>query len=60
MPPTGLKINTISIGSLDGDTNLKLSAHIFVVDKGDDYNLEKDLPQYPQGGDKIPMPTKEN
>ena len=47
---------SIAAGSLDGATGLATAAHIFVADKGDYYGLDDDAPQYPQGGDSVPMP----
>ena len=49
---------SIAAGALDGTTDLKLAAHIFVADKGDYYALEDGCPQYAEGGDKVPMPPK--
>lgn len=47
----------IAAGSLDGPTGLTTVAHIFVADKGDYYELDDSLPQFPQsGGDQIPLP----
>ena len=46
----------IAAGSLDGETGLQTAAHIFVADKGDYYELEPDLPQYPASGDQVPLP----
>jgi hypothetical protein len=37
----------IAAGSLDGPTGLKTTAHIFCADKGDYYDLDDGLPQYP-------------
>lgn len=49
---------SIAAGSLDGATDLKLAAHIFVADKGDYYDIEDDCPQFPQGPHNIPMPPR--
>jgi len=46
----------IAAGSLDGETGLVTAAHIFVADKGDYYELEKDLPQYPIGDSQVSLP----
>ena len=35
---------SIMAGTLNGDTGLKLEAHIFTVDKGDYYSLDDDIP----------------
>lgn len=39
----------IAAGTLDGDAGVRLTAHIFVADKGDYYELDDGLPQFPQG-----------
>lgn len=39
----------IAAGTLDGPTDLKTTAHIFVADKGDYYELDDGLPQHQQG-----------
>ncbi|NVO57605.1 GFA family protein [Rhodobacteraceae bacterium B1Z28] len=39
---------SISMGPLDEPTNLMLSRHIFVADKGDYYDITDDLPQEAQ------------
>lgn len=36
---------SVALGSIDGDTGLKLERHIFVAHKGDYYSLEDGLPQ---------------
>ena len=36
----------LSLGAFDGPTNVKIERHIFVANKGDYYELEKDVPQY--------------
>ena len=44
---------SINIGALDGETELRLTHHIFCADKGDYYELNDGLPQhdgYPKGG----------
>lgn len=35
---------SISAGSFDGDTGLRLAGHIFCADKGDYYEISDDLP----------------
>jgi len=37
-----------SMGAFDKPTDTKLSIHIFVADKGDDYEIVDGLPQSPQ------------
>lgn len=49
---------SITPGSLDGDTDLIMAAHIFVADKGDYHTLDDGCPQYPQGGDSVEMPPR--
>ncbi len=49
---------SIAAGALDGATELKLVAHIFVAGKGDYYAHEDGCPQYAEGGDSVPMPPK--
>jgi hypothetical protein len=49
---------SIAAGSLNGNTDLNLVAHIFVADKGDYYTIDDSCPQYPAGGDNVPMPAK--
>ena len=39
---------SILVGSLDGDTGLRIERHIFVADKGDYYEIEDGLPQFQQ------------
>ncbi len=41
---------SILAGSFDEPSNLKLTCHIFVGDKGDFYEIADDLPQFPQSG----------
>ncbi len=43
--------NSLSVlaGSIDGDTNLEISEHIFIGFKGDYYQLDEDHPQLPEG-----------
>ncbi len=36
----------IAAGSLDGDTGLAITAHVFVADKGDYYEIADGLPQH--------------
>ena len=40
---------SIAAGSLDGETGLSTACHIFVDNKADYYDLDKDLPQHPAG-----------
>lgn len=47
---------SIAAGTFDGATGLATAAHIFVADKGDYYALDDGAPQFPQGGDNVPMP----
>ena len=49
---------SITAGSLDAPTGLSMAAHIFVADKGDYYTIEDGMEQFPQGGDKVPMPPR--
>jgi hypothetical protein len=35
---------------MDKPTGLAISMHIFVADKGDYYEIDDGLPQFPQGG----------
>lgn len=37
---------SFSLGALNGDTGLRLERHIFVVDKGDYYDITDGLPQF--------------
>ncbi len=39
---------SILVGSMDGDTGLRIERHIFVADKGDYYDIEDGLPQFKQ------------
>jgi len=39
---------SILVGTLDGETELKIDKHIFVADKGDYYELDDGLPQFQQ------------
>jgi len=39
---------SIHAGSLNGETGLTSFGHIYVSDKGDYYELDDDLPKYPQ------------
>ena len=39
---------SISKGAFDGPTGMKPSKHIFVADKGDNYDISEDLPQEEQ------------
>lgn len=36
----------LSLGAFDGPTNVKIERHIFVANKGDYYEIEKDVPQF--------------
>lgn len=47
---------SIAAGTLDGATDLKIAAHIFVANKGDYYELADGLPQHQQGGADVPVP----
>ena len=49
---------SISAGSVDGATDVRLAAHIFAPDKGDYYEIEADLPRHQRGGDSVPMPAR--
>ncbi len=49
---------SISVGSFDGKTDLKLVAHIFAADKGDYYELEPHTSKHERGGDGVPMPAR--
>lgn len=42
----------VSMGAFDGQTGTKLTAHIFVADKGDYYDIADGLPQHPQAPDR--------
>lgn len=42
---------SINAGSLDQPTGLKLTAHIFVADKADYYEIEDDLPKHAAGAE---------
>jgi hypothetical protein len=44
----GANYIAIAAGSIDGPTGLTTRAHIFVADKGDYYDLDEALPQYPE------------
>jgi hypothetical protein len=46
----------ILVGSLDPPTGVKLAAHIFVVDKGDYYDIADGLPQHDGHDHGIPYP----
>ena len=37
---------SVLVGSIDGDSNLEMSEHIFVESKGDYYQLEDNIPQF--------------
>lgn len=39
---------SVMVGHFETPTGLKTIAHIFVEDKGDYYELDPDIPQYPQ------------
>ncbi len=47
--PNGGEYTSILAGSLDEDGGIKLDRHIFCADKGDYYDLNDGLPQFPQG-----------
>jgi len=46
----------IAAGSIDGQTGLATEAHIYVADKGDYYDLDPALPQFPEGDAGITCP----
>ena len=46
--PDGQDRTAIAVGSLDGDTGLELTAHVFVADKGDYYAINDSCPQHQQ------------
>lgn len=50
---------SISLGCLDDDRGFRLAAHTHVADKGAAYEITDDVPQWPQGGDDVPMPPRE-
>jgi len=39
---------SIMAGAFDGPTGLKIACHIYCADKGDYYELDDGVPQYPQ------------
>lgn len=39
---------SVMVGHFDNPTGLRTVAHIFVADKGDYYELDPQIPQYPQ------------
>ncbi len=41
---------SIHAGSIDGETGLKVKAHIYTDDAGDYYALPEDIPCHPAGG----------
>jgi hypothetical protein len=45
--PEGENRTAITAGTLDSPTGIKLSEHIFVVDKGDYYSIDDTLPHKP-------------
>ena len=47
--PNGGEYTSILAGSLDEDDGVKLDRHIFCADKGDYYEINDGLPQFPQG-----------
>lgn len=48
----------ISCGSLDRPSGVEAAAHVFLVDKGDYYQLTDDLPRFERGsGGKLPGVT---
>lgn len=44
------KYVSVMVGTIDGPTGLKLGNQIFTEDKGDYYQLDKDVPSHLQGG----------
>lgn len=54
-PDSGDRI-AIFAGALDGETGLRLVAHIFTADKGDYYEIADDLPQHSSGGAGVKTP----
>ena len=46
----GASYTSILAGSFDKPTDLKIGKHVFVVDKGDYYDITDGLPQFPAGG----------
>ena len=42
------RINTITLGSVNGDPGIRAAAHVFVGSKAPWYEIEDDLPQYAQ------------
>ncbi len=47
--PNGRDTTSILAGSLDNDAGIKIIDHIFAADKGDYYEINDDVPVYPQG-----------
>ncbi|WP_068115742.1 GFA family protein [Tropicimonas marinistellae] len=41
------RLMSVSLGSLDGPTGLRLEKHIFTADKGDYYDIADGVPQEP-------------
>ena len=56
-PDSGDRI-AVFVGALDGETGLKLVAHIFVSDKGDYYEINEtdDVAMHPAGGAGVATP----
>lgn len=54
----GLPYLSITAGSLDGPTELKLDRHIFVRDKGDYYTISDGVAQSKEFEDYDPVPPK--
>ena len=48
-PDSGDRIS-VYVGTIDGQTKLALSSHIFVEEKGDYYEIEDNVEQYAKGG----------
>ncbi|MGI9450149.1 MAG: GFA family protein [Geminicoccaceae bacterium] len=46
----------IAAGSIERPTGLSIKAHIFVEDKGDYYDLDDALPQFPKGDAGVACP----
>ena len=57
-PDSGDRIS-IYVGTIDGQTGLTLSAHIFLGEKGDYYKIEKDIEQYVEGGANLSVKEAE-
>ena len=57
-PEDGTRIAVLA-GALDPPTHLSVSAHIFVADKSDYYEITGDVPQYAGGAGSAALPPKE-